>query len=366
MRCQTARSPAPYAGLPPTRWRCPLWANTGFGSLAALPPVRWAFGRYLRFLARNIDSIHSLHRKLHQPVKRLIGSHSDSLELGGVEPLLQESHPRLFLSNHRDIALDPLLLGLKLFEAGHKITRVVIGDNLLQLPVWGSLMMRAIGCFMVDRTSDSSRQQYQNHKELSGYIRYLLTEEKTPIWLAQRSGRSLDGKDVTDPTVLKMLHLCDRKVPFSEHMASIRVVPMSISYEYDPCDRVKAERLHAMEADQPWQSDYSREALDGLLGNKGRIHIQLGEELLRDDWGSAEEMAVEMDRHIQSGYKLWPTAFAAAQKLDYKYRTDCPWSSSDLERATRYLDERCEGLAKPVQQKLLQYYTNPLIAKDQL
>ena len=336
-------------------------------------PVRWLLSAWLRFLARNIHSISSLHAALAPPIQGLVRRHLDSLHIEGMDALLaDDSGPWLFISNHRDIALDPLLLNLKLWELGQPVPRVAIGDNLLQLPDWGSRIMRAVGCFMVDRTSRSRREQYQSHQELSGYIRYLLTEAGLSVWLAQRSGRSLDGRDSTDPTVLKMLHLCDRKTPFGKHMAGVNLVPVTLSYEYIPCDRVKAERLATLQRGQEWQSNYAQEAQDGLISDKGRVWLQIGEPLRGGDWQNAEQMAADLDARILSGYKLWPSAFAAAQqlRLDAGKGLDnhfgavvCPWPDQELGAARQVLCDRAEGLDNKTRQLFLEYYANPLFGR---
>lgn len=331
------------------------------GTLGGLPPARWLLSAWLRYQARNIHSINTLHRALNPPISHLVNRHIQELEIVGLDELVADPRPWLFVSNHRDIMLDSLLINLKLHESGHECARVAIGDNLLQLPDWGSLILRSVGCFMVKRASGSRREQYRSHQQLSGYIRYLLTEAKLPVWLAQRSGRSLDGVDTTDPTVLKMLHLCDRKTPFRDFMAPLCVVPVTLSYEYDPCDQFKAKRLVAEAQGRVWKSDYAAEAQVGLLGEKGRVRLQIGTPLSGENWHSAEDMANDLDRHIQRGYHLWPTAFAAASELGIQVQEDISCSQGELQKARQYLRARCRDLEADAARLLLQYYAKPLL-----
>ncbi|MGI9345086.1 MAG: 1-acyl-sn-glycerol-3-phosphate acyltransferase [Gammaproteobacteria bacterium] len=361
-----------------------------FGYWAHFPPLRWLLAWFFRWVMRNVSSVEDLHGVMKGSLDLVLNQRKLILEVHGEEHFSTLDTPLLFISNHRDIVLDSLLLNRFLFS-GYKVSsRVAIGDNLLQLPDWGSILMRAVGCFMVDRTSGSSRHQYRNHQMLSSYIRYLLTDKLKSVWLAQSAGRSVDGVDRTDPAVLKMLRLADRKQSFSQAVGSYRIVPVTLSYEYDSCGFYKAQRLAAVARDQRWNPEYAKEAQSSFLADKGRVCLQLGRPIEAAHepqyFESPEALSQELDVRIRSGYQFWPTAYVAAGLLIEAYENaralqqqvpeqpayfshdvieaagaQCPWNAQELQKAQQYFAQLKKRLDALEQYFVYSYYANALL-----
>lgn len=241
----------------------------------------------------------------------MIKSTTDGVSFEGFDRL-ERDRGYLFISNHRDIALDPAFIDLGLHRQGMDTVRIAIGDNLLRTPLATDLM-KLNQSFVVDRSS-KGRELLNSLSTLSDYIRLSLAEGHS-IWIAQREGRAKDGNDVTDPAILKMFHLAGRrlKIPFAEYMRSLNIVPVSISYEYDPGDQDKARELVMTEKNGSYEKSRLEDIesiVNGIRGYKGRISVRVGEPLDRD-FASAEELAGYIDSYIHSRYRLYPSNLIA-------------------------------------------------------
>ena len=182
----------------------------------------------------------------------MISTTTTKVEFSGLEKLTADQN-YLFISNHRDIAMDPAFVNWGLHQQGLDTVRIAIGDNLLKKPFVSDLM-RLNKSFIVKRSAKGVREMMAAFKALSGYIKHSLSVEKQSIWIAQKEGRAKDGNDQTDPAILKMLYMNGKgqKLAFSEYMTGLNIVPVSISYEYDPNDVAKANEI-AQLADQVQQ-----------------------------------------------------------------------------------------------------------------
>ncbi len=319
---------------------------------------------YLHMKLKNINNVYLFQKKvsvdtlLHILVQKTISG----LSYRGLEHLDHNS-PYIFISNHRDIVLDPALLNYILFENNFPIAQIAIGDNLLVNEVVEDII-RLNRAFIVKRDLPL-RQQFEESLHLSRYIRHVITSGDS-VWIAQKSGRSKDGIDETSPVVLKMLHFAHRveKTPFKDFVNSVNIVPVSISYEYDPCDRLKAwevyrKRTHGTHNKRKYEDLVS--ILTGLKGFKGRVHYNFHEPL-KGEFENEKQLAEAIDRKIQSGYKLWATNFIA---YDEVYNTDLfAQSYSQFERQRFFL--RFRRLSDQVKQVLLESYANPVINKMHL
>ncbi len=231
---------------------------------------------------------------------------------------LDPARPYLFISNHRDIAMDPAFTNYALYRGGHQTVRIAIGDNLLTKP-WVSDLMRLNKSFIVKRSVSSGRELLAASRHLSAYIRHSLLEERAPVWIAQREGRAKNGKDRTEPAVIKMLGMSRDKETqtFGEHIESLGIVPVSISYELDPCDGRKARELHALATlgryEKEEQEDVASIGL-GIAGDKGRVHISFGTPL-GAQFENADQVADEIDRQVIESYCLHPTNLYAYETL---------------------------------------------------
>lgn len=286
-----------------------------FGALARAmpfilrPAVRW----YLSRQVRGVNSIAELQSVIRGYMDRMIESTTTDFSVSGLEAL-DPGTPYLFISNHRDIAMDPAFTNYALDSAGFETVRIAIGDNLLTTP-WVSDLMRLNKSFIVRRSASGPRELLARSRQLSAYIRHSLHNEGAPIWIAQREGRAKNGLDRTEPAIIKMLTLARDKATedFSGYIVALNIVPVSISYELDPCDALKANEL--------WQrrerGGYAKGAQEdvasigiGISGNKGRVHVSFGTPL-GEGFASPDDVAREVDRQVIGNYCLHPSNLQA-------------------------------------------------------
>ena len=224
-------------------------------------------------------------------------------------------HGMLYLSNHRDIVLDPALINVAMLQHGRGSTEIGIGSNLLGSP-WVNDLVRLNRCFIVER-SGTARERYEYSLRTARYIRHVVSQS-TPVWLAHREGRAKDGMDTTAPALIRTLSDgCDPRV-----WNELAVVPVSISYEWDPCDVFKVNELlhkehHGEYKKQPGEDQLSM--LTGLSGQKGRVHIEFGQKM---DWPAhlndsrpERETAKLFDKRLAQGMQVWPNQILSAEAL---------------------------------------------------
>jgi hypothetical protein len=220
------------------------------------------------------------------------------------------------VSNHRDIALDSAFLNYALYLAGHTTTRIAFGDNLLATG-YAAEIMRLNKGFVVNRSAKAGKAAFAAMLETSQFIRHSI-ETGESVWIAQREGRAKDGCDRTDPAIVKMFALAYRKDvdDLTEVVARLGIVPVAISYEYDPCDVAKARELTVKGAGGAYEKapdEDLRSVTAGVVGHKGRVHIHFGTPLA-GPFADAEAVAVAIDRQVLAGFHLFPThQWAAAQ-----------------------------------------------------
>ena len=212
----------------------------------------------------------------------------------------------LFLTNHKDIVLDPSFLNVVLLGQGLPATEIGIGSNLLASP-WVNALVRLNRCFVVER-SGSARDRYQHSLRTAAYIRHI-TAQGQPVWLAHREGRAKNGVDATAPALIRTLsdngHL--------ETWDALRVSPVSLSYEWDPCDGMKVRELLMRERDGDYtkaEGEDQRSMLLGMVGDKGRVHFHFNNAVMWEDptEGSRPEqhMAAKVDEVLMTGMRFWP------------------------------------------------------------
>ena len=250
-------------------------------------------------------------------MESMIASTTDGVTYSGLEQL-DSQKGYLFISNHRDIAMDPAFVNWGLYKCGLETVRIAIGDNLLRKPC-ATELMRLNKSFIVKRSVKGPREMMKAFSELSAYIADSLKTGHS-IWIAQKEGRAKDGDDKTDPAILKMFYMAGKqqKRSFAEYMQSLNIVPVAISYEFDPGDEAKAREL----VERAQSGSYEKgefEDIDsivaGIVGGKGRVHVSLGKPL-DGDYDSAEELAQAIDQAIHSQYRLFPSNLLAAGQAD--------------------------------------------------
>lgn len=276
----------------------------------------WATRAYLRFKTRHLRTVSDCQLVIAEYFEQLVDETIAELTVSGLDGL-DKTGCYLFMSNHRDIVMDSSLLNFLIHNAGHDTCRMAAGDNLMDNKLAADLM-RLNKSFIVERSVSGARAALTAYMRTSGYIRHSV-DEGVSIWIAQRQGRAKDGWDRTDPALVKMLTLA-----YKEHddaiaglLGNVPIVPVSISYELDPCALRKAHELYVL--DQDGQYDKSEEEdlqsiITGMVGFKGRVHVAFSEPV-SGHFDSPEELSQAIDRAIVSGLRVYPTHVEAAERL---------------------------------------------------
>lgn len=312
---------------------------------------------------RGVASVHDFQMRIASYMQRMIRTTTDTFEVEGLDKL-DDDTAYLFISNHRDISLDPAFVNYALYLAGRNTVRIAIGDNLLQKP-YVSDLMRLNKSFIVPRSAKGKRAMLAAYQALSGYIRHSITVDNHSVWLAQREGRAKDGVDRTDPAIIKMLTMArrqaDKSTGTADAIGELRMVPVSISYEYDPCDLQKAHELYAMHTEgryQKVQFEDIRSIVAGITGDKGRIKLNFGTPLAAEH-DSPEAVAAEIDRQVLDGYRLFPShqlALEASGKAPKLVSLD-EVTAADRDRFSR----RLEQVPTHLRHWWLAQYANPVL-----
>lgn len=324
------------------------------------PVLRVFTRRYIIKQISNITTLRGFQRLVEPYMEQMINTTTESFTVSGLDKL-DLSQACLFMSNHRDIALDPAFVNWALKINGQDTVRIAVGDNLLKKE-WVADLIRLNKCFIVKRSATDRREKLSAAKLLSEYIEFTLNTEHQHIWIAQREGRAKDGNDITNPAILSMLTLNKSKeTDFSDYIRTLRIVPVSISYEFDPCDISKAKELQQIERegsyDKPDNEDV-KSIVNGITGQKGRVHIHFGE-VLAGEFNNAKEVAWHIDEEILQGYQSFSTGPVAAKMLasdDNHINTDNVEFDQNTRAAVQYLQARLVDLSAAEQTKLLTMY----------
>lgn len=274
-----------------------------------------------------------------------------------------------FVSNHRDIVLDSAFLDVKLFEAGYPTTvEIGIGDNLLIYP-WIKRLVRMNKAFTV-RRGLSLRETLSASQLMSRYIHFALTQKKENIWIAQREGRAKDSDDRTQESVLKMLAM-------GGDLKELNIVPLTISYEFDPCDYLKAQEFQ-QKRDNPAFKKSRQDDLDnmkaGIFGYKGRVvyrtaapvNTWLDELAHLPKTEYFRTLAERMDKAIHRGYQLFPCNYLALDELNGDQAHASYYTEADRQRFEQYLSGQLAKIQLPnkdvpfLRERILTMYANPV------
>ena len=335
---------------------------SGLPAFLRRPLVRSGLRRQLR----GGQGVHGIQMVIKNYVEKMIEDTTDGFSVSGLDQL-DSSRPYLFMSNHRDIAMDPAFTNYALHKGGHETVRIAIGDNLLTKP-WVSDLMRLNKSFIVKRSVSGPRELLAASRNLANYIQHSLKVENAPIWIAQREGRAKDGLDRTEPVVIKMIGMSRDKSSqsFGEHIASLGIVPVSISYELDPCDALKANELNELAATGSYEKGEQEDVASigqGIAGRKGQVHVTFGTPL-GSEFENANEVAQQIDRQIIDGYCLHPTNLYAYEML-YGEHAPAPENlyseKGDVSRAE--FEARINALPEDHRPYALAIYANAVVSK---
>lgn len=280
-----------------------------------------------------------------------------------------------YISNHRDIVLDSGFLSILLMDQGMDTVEIAIGDNLLIFP-WIKKLVRINKSFIVQRGLPM-RQMLESSARMSRYMHYTIGEKKQSIWLAQREGRAKDSNDRTQDSVLKMLAM-GGEGEIIDRLMEMNIAPVAISYEYDPCDYLKAWEFQ-LKRDIP---DYKKSTADdlknmqiGLFGFKGRVHFQaaacINDELPQMDRSLPKNelftrISALIDQRIHANYRIYPNNYVALDLLEGNETFSQQYTAEDKQRFLAYLEQQLALIEIPdkdllfLREKMLQMYANPL------
>lgn len=274
--------------------------------------------------------------------------------------------PHIYISNHRDIVLDAALLDLALYRSDNrKKCEMVIGDNLL-VNQFTTDLFKVNGAITVRRSLSSTKDLREETLRLSRYIRYAIEKKGVSIWIAQKSGRSKDGVDNTSPAILKMLYLAYREdgISFEDFIKRASIVPVAISYQYDPCDITKSEeQIRKLKAEGVYNVYVKKKYADvldlvrGLRLNKGNVHIQVGTPL-GDGIEDVAAAVRETDRQIHVNYKLWDTNYFAYDYINGTKMFESEYAGMN----TRSFVRHYRHLKPEVRDFVFREYANPVIS----
>lgn len=289
---------------------------------------------------------------------------------------ISPEHNYTFMSNHRDIVLDSAILSKLLIDAGFKTTcEIAIGDNLLSLP-WVKDLVRVNKSFIVKRSA-SFREMLTSSKTLSKYMHFAIQEKKENIWIAQREGRAKDSDDRTSESILKMMSM-GGEGSIVERLTQLHIVPMTISYEYDPCDYLKAAEFQLKRDNPDWKKGPQDDIISmqtGIMGYKGHVHYHCSPcideylQTLDPEMPKNELYATivrHIDREIHRHYRLFPNNYIAHDLLTGTDEQTAHYQPADKVNFERYLAEQLEKITVPqpdiafLRERILTMYANPL------
>ena len=285
----------------------------------------------------------------------------------------------LALSNHRDIIFDPAITQLVLFRNGIPLTEIAVGDNLVSSKTI-EYLLRSNRMIKVVR-GITARELYLSSQMLSKYIRLNITEQRSSIWLAQRQGRTKNGYDITEQGLLKMLDMSGSS-DFQKNFEELNIIPMSISYEYEPCDILKAREL-VISRKQKYvkaEGEDLNSILVGIQQPKGNVHLNIGVPLTSEEIAEAalcdkndryQLIRHAVDKRVIEGYRLWKTNYIAYDLVNQSYKYSHLYEPADVEQFVTYMQHQLDTVEPEINRAdlrriFLEIYSNPVVTKELL
>lgn len=285
----------------------------------------------------------------------------------------------LALSNHRDIILDPAITQLVLFRNGIPLTEIAVGDNLISSPTI-EYLLRSNRMIKVVR-GITARELYLSSQLLSKYIRLNITGQRSSIWLAQRQGRTKNGYDLTEQGLLKMLDMSGSS-DFQKNFEELNIVPMSISYEYEPCDILKARELVISRKHKYVKAEGEdlNSIIVGIKQNKGDVHLNIGKPLTSEEIAQAalcdKNDRYQLIRHavdirVVEGYRLWKNNYIAYDLANQSFKYSHMYDPADSEQFVDYMRRQLDTVEPGINREdlrriFLDIYANPIVSKELL
>ena len=362
-------------------------ASEALGKLADYPAVaqasRYFFPEespdFLKNVLKQIKTIDQFQVLVMQRFVRWVLEHTaKNFSYDGISNI-DTSKKFLALSNHRDIIMDPAITQLVLHTNGIPMTEIAVGDNLITNEAI-EYLIRSNRMIKVVR-GISARELYLSSQLLSKYIRLNITEQRSSIWLAQRQGRTKNGYDVTEQGLLKMLDMSGTG-DFQSNFEALNIIPMSISYEYEPCDILKA-RETVISRKQKYvkaEGEDFNSIMVGIMQPKGNIHLNIGKPLTSEEIAAAAKCdkndRYQLIRHavdirVIEGYRLWKNNYIAYDILNHSFRYSDKYEASDVETFVAYMEKQLDTVEptlnrEDLRKHFLEIYANPVVSKELL
>ena len=362
-------------------------ASEALGKLADHPAVaqasRYFFPEespdFLKNVLKQIKTIDQFQVLVMQRFVRWVLEHTaKNFSYDGISNI-DTSKKFLALSNHRDIIMDPAITQLVLHTNGIPMTEIAVGDNLITNEAI-EYLIRSNRMIKVVR-GISARELYLSSQLLSKYIRLNITEQRSSIWLAQRQGRTKNGYDVTEQGLLKMLDMSGTG-DFQSNFEALNIIPMSISYEYEPCDILKA-RETVISRKQKYvkaEGEDFNSIMVGIMQQKGNVHLNIGKPLTSEEIAAAAQCdkndRYQLIRHavdirVIEGYRLWKNNYIAYDILNHSYRYSDKYEASDVEAFVAYMEKQLDTVEptlnrEDLRKHFLEIYANPVVSKELL
>ena len=337
------------------------------GIFSKIPFFKFFIKQRLISSSKKINTIDDYQKLFKKLMEKVVEESINGFRVNGLDQL-DKNDSYLFISNHRDITLDAALLALNLYQSGFKTFNIAVGNNLME-EKWASDLFRLNKSFIIQRSGATKKEIYSGLSLASKFINKSIFQDNDSIWIAQKQGRAKDGIDETDPALLKMIHLTERKSKsIADYFNSLKVVPVSVSYEFDPNDQLKALELDAYESKNQYvkQKDEDLKSIaNGITGFKGNVTLNISEPLQFEPSDNYQEISNKITNLIVKMYELYPTNFAACNLLGWDWQGQTDYSNKEIKQAQEQLDNRTKSLSVSVRLKLLQQYANPVIRKLQ-
>ena len=363
-------------------------ASAGLSKVANHPAVPWVSKyifpnqpeTYLRDILRSIKTVDQFQSMvMSKAVEWVIETTVKEFSYDGLERLKAIDGCYLAMSNHRDIILDPAFTQIILYRNGLPMTQIAVGDNLLTDPTV-ELLIRSNRMIKVIR-GISARELYLSSQLLSKYIRETVTGGTASVWIAQKEGRTKNGLDVTEQGLLKMFNMSGSG-DFVKDFKELSIVPMSISYEYEPCDILKAREILISRTQKYVKTEHEdlQSIMIGIKQYKGNVHLHIGEPLTDEELHEAslcdkndrfQSIRHAMDRRIISGYKLWKTNYMAYDIVNPGAKYADKYTPDDMSAFKKYIEGQLKKVEPTLNQEdlrdiLLHIYSNPVLSKEEL
>ena len=334
---------------------------------------------FLKVILKQIKTIDEFQVLVMQKFVRWVIDHTaKNFSYDGISNINPEKK-FLALSNHRDIILDPAITQLILYSNGIPMTEIAVGDNLItnQTIEW---LIRSNRMIKVVR-GISARELYLSSQLLSKYIRLNITQQRSSIWLAQRQGRTKNGYDITEQGLLKMLDMSGG-ADFQTNFEELNIIPMSISYEYEPCDIYKARELVISRKHKYVKAEGEdfQSIVTGIMQQKGNIHMNIGTSLTSDEIAAAalcdkndryQLIRHAVDQRVVDGYKLWKNNYIAYDIANHSFRYSDMYDRADAEKFVAYMEHQLDTVEPDINREdlrriFLDIYANPVVTKELL